>query len=92
MIGDESRKHIGKNRLLDARAVDVETVHTAPIHEVLAGAVITRRRVPAAIANVQAATAVSTGSQPCNSADPSLTAPPAWCGFGLVLEQAAPDS
>ena len=45
---DGFEKSVGHG-LLDGHSADVETVHAASIHDIFAGAVITRRRVPAAI-------------------------------------------
>jgi hypothetical protein len=45
--------------LLDHCPADVETVHAAAIDQILATAMIARRRVPAAVVNMQTAAAVS---------------------------------
>ena len=55
---DGLEKSIG-DRLLDHDTAHIEAVHAAAIDQILAAAVITRSRVPAAIVNMQAAAAVS---------------------------------
>jgi hypothetical protein len=47
--------------VLDSQAADRETVLPASIHDIFAGAVVTRRRVPAAIVNMQTPAAMTTG-------------------------------
>ena len=67
----------GCDGLLNHRSADIETVHAASGDEVFASAVIPRNRVSTAIVNMQTPAAVTASGNACNSADPSLTAPPA---------------
>ncbi len=59
---DGFEKSVGHG-LLDHHSADIETVHAASVDEVFAGAVITRRRVAAAIVNMQTAATVPAGGE-----------------------------
>src|SRR5207247_5527365 len=60
--GDGFEKSVGHG-LLDYPSAPMETVLPAPIHDIFAGAGITRRRVPAAIMDHQTAAAVAARGQ-----------------------------
>jgi hypothetical protein len=60
--GDGFEKSVGHG-LLDYHSADIETVLPAPIHDIFAGAVITRSRVPAAIMDHQTAATMAASGQ-----------------------------
>lgn len=57
---DGFEKSVGHG-LLDYHSADIETILPTPIHDILAGTVITRSRVAAAIMDHQTAATVAAG-------------------------------
>jgi hypothetical protein len=74
--------------LINLDTTDVQTVDAASANNILilARTMVSGRRVAACVVSVQPAATLPTRGQACSKAEPSLTAPPAWCASGCTLE------
>jgi hypothetical protein len=73
--------------VVDLHATDVEAIAPAPLDQMLAGAVVSGRRVATPVVRAQTASAMPAAGEALQqgAALPSLTAPPALCGPGRVF-------
>ncbi|WP_247494776.1 hypothetical protein [Bradyrhizobium sp. 164] len=83
--GRESRKERFGDSRIDLHTADVEAVLAPAVDDVLAGAVISGRREPAAVVYGQAPTAVSAYGEALQECCAFSHGTPLWCGRGRMF-------